>query len=222
MNNYDFRQLMAARVDDSRSDTHNPWPLSTIPRNRIAYKLYYYLLAMSAYDPTTKLAYISDRKWKKKEAAEKLKCDPRTITNNLKALEEKGLIRRDARKAYVFDCPPFNASVPKQIISLLLNLDGTIDSVLAIRVLSVIQYAVQHKLEKFTITDIKWALRNYDVSGEFIRLCLGWWQSIGLLELESKTEYSGQYGYYTLYTIHQFNWNIATPADGPLTEDFKA
>ena len=220
MEKYDFRQLMAARVDDARNDTRNPWPLSTIPRNRIAYKLYYYLLAKSAYDHKEEHAYISDRFWKKKDAAEDIGCDPRSITNNLKTLEDKGLIYRDQRKAYVFTCPLFNASVPKQIIGTILALDGQLDAVLAIRVLSILQLAAQHNLEKFTITDIKWALRNYDVSGEFIRLCLGWWQSINLLELQTETKYTKQYGYYTTYTIKQFNWDLPTTTDGPLSKEF--
>ena len=81
----------------------NEWPLYTIPRNRIAYKLYYYMLSKSAQDHQTGCAFISDRYWTKKEAAEVIGCTPRSITNNLETLKETGLLQRDdIRKAYIF------------------------------------------------------------------------------------------------------------------------
>lgn len=222
MENYDYRTLMAANVEDPRSSTTNPWPLHDVPRSRIAYKLYYYLLSISGRDHETGWAYISDKYWKKCDAAKILDCDPRSITNNLKTLVQKGLLTRDEnRKAYIFNDPNINASIPCQVLAMLLKLDGEIDAVTAIRILSIVQYAAQHRFPSFTITDIKWALRNNNISGDFIRLCLGWWQSIGLLKVTVTTEYSGEYGYYSLYTKFSFDWKIAEMADGPLSEEFK-
>lgn len=222
MEKYDYRQLTAASVEDSRKSTYNPWPLSSIPRNRIAYKLYYFLLSESAQDHLTKRAYVSDRYWKKKDAAKLFDCDPRSITNNLKTLQSKGIITRDeSRRAYIFNEPPLSANIPKQVIKTLLDLDGTIDAVLAIRILSVVCFAAQHKMVKFTTTDIKWALRNYDINGDFIRLCLSWWESIKLLDLEVKPEYNEKYGHYNVYTVKQINWDAPQLNDGPLSNDFK-
>lgn len=41
------------------------WPLAKLTKNRIAYKLYYYLISLSAYGHSTGRPFISDRKWSK-------------------------------------------------------------------------------------------------------------------------------------------------------------
>ena len=101
------------------------WPLYTIPKNRIAYKLYYYLLSISAFDQTGRHAYVSDRFWTKTKAAEEIGCTPRSITNNINTLVSLGVLERDdVRKAYVLPTPHQAAQINYNTIKTFLSLDG--------------------------------------------------------------------------------------------------
>ena len=140
-NTYDLRPVATSNLANTTTghSLANEWPLYSIPKNRIAYQLYYYLLSLSAKDHYTNRAYISDKYWVKKKAAEDIQCSPRSITNNLTTLENVGLIQRDeTRKAYVFPEHTYEALISHNTIKLFLSLEGQIDSVEALRIFSII------------------------------------------------------------------------------------
>lgn len=57
------------------------WPLSKLAKSRTAYKLYYYLLMTTPQGEPS----LAIKKWNKAGTAQILKCDPRTVTSNLKS-----------------------------------------------------------------------------------------------------------------------------------------
>ena len=222
---YDLRPVATSNLSDSfgGNSLASQWPLYSIPKNRFVYKLYFYLLSLSAFDHSQLHAYISDRFWQKKTAAEAIGCTPRTVTNNLATLERVGLLYRDdIHKAYVFNSPLYQANIPHQIIKLVLSLDGQLDAIEALRIFSIIQYAHTRNVNSFCVTDIKMALGNPNANGDFIRLCLGWWESIGLIQYTTTSVGNG-YCVYTKYTIKKifFEPSNIDENDGPLTPDFQ-
>lgn len=224
-NTLSLQPTMSSNLENAKSGNNigEQWPLHEIPRNRILYKLYYYLLSKSGFDHLYRHSYISDYAWTKKDASERIGCTPRTINNNLKTLIEKGIIERDdARKAYIFTHPIHSAYISYDILGAMLDLDGTIDSVMAIRILSVINYAYYHGVPKFCVNDIKSALGSPKFDGEFIRVCLAWWQSLGILEYTQKRVSHG-YCSYIVFEITKLDTEspISQLGGGLLTEEYE-
>lgn len=222
--NYDFRNIYSAVPD---YNTVSKWPLSDVPRNRICYKLYYYLLGKSARDWNNQVSYgnpelkghsyVSDRYWHKQEAAGALNCTPRTITNNLNTLVAKGVLHRDTiRKGYIFTNPDTAASIPFWAVSKILDLDKSLDSVRALQILSILVTACQHQIPAFTITDIKAALPGGEhVDSNFIKICIAGFTELKILEVETAIHHDLRYGTYTSYKVTDVSWDEFKTVDGP-------
>lgn len=212
----DLRPVMASNLEDAmdrKESINSQWAMSGLNKNRIAYKLYYYMLSLSAYDHETHNAYLSDRKWTKKKASEKIKCDPRSITNNLNSLMELGVIIRDnRRKAFIFPNPNYEAFINYNTLGVLLDLDGLIDSVEATRILSVISYAYYNNVRTFCGADIKYAIGRPNLNVEFIRILMSWWHSLGIIEYSEKIVNKG-FCNYTEYEITYLNTARAITLD---------
>lgn len=224
-NTLKLRPVATSNLNDALNNSNlaAQWPLYKIPKNRIAYQLYYYLISISAYDHVSHSAYVSDRYIVKKDIAEKLKCDPRSISNNFKTLEKSNIIRHDdKRHGWIFLDNMFYASISYDIIREILDLDGLLDAVEALRILSIIAYAFFHDIRKFSVTDIKYALGRPQANGEFIRICLSWWKSIGLIDYSESIVNRG-YCNYILYTLNFVNTRQDLPhfEDGPLSAEYQ-
>lgn len=224
--NYDLRPALTSNLVDAivtNDSIGEQWPLFAIPKNKLAYKLYYYMLSKSAYDHRQKHAFISDRMWVKKEAAQALHCDPRSISNNLKTLLEKKILERDdLRKAYIFTRQSYEAPINYELVSSILDLDGLLDSVEALRVLSVITYAYNHQITAFCATDIKYALGKPEFNADFIRILLVWWRSLGIIDYSEHRINKG-FCTHVKYQLHYVNTarEIEKTDDGILSPEFK-
>ena len=227
MNNEGQNQRPVATVDISQVINHNSlanqWPLYGIPKNRIAYKLYYHILSLSAIDHLTNQAYLSDKYWTKKAAAQVLGCDPRTINSNLTKLSELGILERDdTRKGYIVVTPKYFTHMDYEVIARMLSMDDTMDAISLIQIYSIIVFAVEHNCPQFTITDIKCALGKKDINGDFVRACIAWYQEVGLIRYTTAQINHG-YSTYTLYNISKVNLSVTEDDfEGPNTEQFKA
>ncbi len=229
----EIRNFPTAKLDE-----RNPfqWNLTTIKENTIAYKLYYYLLTKSAidwgqskngYNPVYFLTN-SKKYWTKKEAAAELGCDPRSITNNLKRLEEVGLIKLvDGGKRYVFLKPSYWTPLHWNILKFFMALGDNANWVIMIRFYSVLAYAFENNVDSFTTTDIVKTLGISNNSHVFLRMCLTWWESLGLITYRIRTIRDRIFGEYPLYTIMRIETRSNNTIDdmlacgGPITESWQ-
>lgn len=211
MNKQDFemRNVPAADIGNAIS-----WPLSTRrgKDNTTAYKLYFYLLSRSAINWGNRSLgekpyyYITDNHhyWKRSEAAKSLGCTPRTITNNLNRLMEEGLITQ-VTGGFRFDELQCWAPVHWDIMKCFMNLGDFANWEMMIRFYSVLIYAASHGVVEFTLSDIvkTFGLRGIREERNFLKMCLHWWQHLGLLSFSTEKRQHPQLGEYTVYIIRR-------------------
>ncbi len=232
--NSEMRNVPAAELN-----TKDPmqWHLSNVKENTIAYKLYYYMLTKSAvnWNPDKNGNYhpyyfLTDNKkyWTKKEAAAELNCDPRSITNNINKLKESGLITYDEKKkGFVFATLTYWTPLHWDILKFFMALGKEANWVTMIRFYSVLAYAFERDVNTFTITDIIKTLGISNNAGAFLRMCLTWWQKLGMIEISSKIIHNITLGDYPLYTLNRIetrpNSEVSKMllSDGPVTESWQ-
>lgn len=212
------------------------WPLSKIRQNTIMYKLYYYMLSLSAVEwnpPFGQQPYYyltnSAKYFNKTTAARVLNCDPRTISNNLNKLQEVNLIHFDSgRNSYIFSDLKYWVPMHWDIMKLFMSLGEDANWSLMIRLYALLLYAVDKKVYNFTITDLRVTLGIKNDSGAFLRLCLSWMKSLKLLDLSENQVNHPQFGTYILYNIksieketNQTIKQLLTKDTSPLTEEWK-
>lgn len=231
--NAEVRNVPAANLEDKDS---RQWALSNIKESTVAYKLYYYMLTKSAVDwnPDKNggyhpYYYLTDNKkyWTKKEAAAELECDPRSITNNINRLINNGLIEYDKeRKRYRFVSLSYWTPLHWDILKSFMMLGKNANWVIMIRFYSVLAYAFERNIKSFTTTDIIKTLGIGNNNSPFLRMCLQWWQQLGMISVSSKIIRSINFGDYSLYTIDRIetrpNSKVSEMllSDGPLTESW--
>lgn len=225
MSNLEIRNIPSANLSDKDK---TQWNLYGVRASKNGYYLYYYLLTLSAMDWSTKTYYISDKYWTKKEAATQIGCDPRTITNNLKLLCNKGLLKRDdARKAYQFSKLEYWVPIHWDILKLFMKLGDEINWITMLRTYSVLGYAYQHNCQSFTVTDIISTLGVRPSSADFIRLILDWFLVRGLINFEREVISDPRYGNYYRYKLYSVELNssqriqeLLTIEAGPMSKDW--
>ena len=217
--NYNIRNVPSASVADRDS---RQWNLSDIRASKNCYHLYFYLLSKSAIDwrsESKPYYYISDRYWKKTEAAQAIGCDPRTVSNNLKTLCDKGLIFRiEDMDAYRFAPLAYWVPLHWDIISLFMKLGDDVNWITMLRLYAVLGYALQHDCRKFTITDLIETLGIRNSSSTFLRIILEWFQTMGLVKFSREEIHDIRYGTYYRYTLTDVELN-STPVVRDLLKD---
>lgn len=217
-NTYDLRNVPSSDIQDKNGKEQ--WPLYKLKNNTNAYKLYYYLLSISAIDNNTHRYYVTkSRRFKQQEAADVIGCSARTIANNLNKLKEYNLISED--NSYVYITPiPYLVSLDYKLLNLFISLGDNANWAKMIRIYSVLAYAWDLDVREFTRADIIHTLGLDDHDGPFIRMCLDWWRALDLIDYDVETKHSnlfGNYDYYVMRRLEKFNRKLNN-TDGELTK----
>lgn len=227
---YSVRNIPSASLRDKDS---RQWALNGIRASKNCYHLYFYLLSKSAVDwkhEDKPYYYICDSYWKKKDAAEDIGCDPRTITNNLKTLCENNLlIRLDTKKAYRFSPLDYWAPLHWDIIALFMKLGDDVNWITMLRLYVILGYAQIHHCDSFTINDLITTLGIRNSSGAFLRMTLDWFQAQGFIKFTKKEIQDIRYGTYYRYTLTDIEFG-STPAikellkieNGPISNEWRS
>lgn len=228
-NTYKVRNVPSASLMDRDS---RQWYLKDVRTSKNCYHLYFYMLSKSAInwkDESKPYYYLTDRYWKKNEAAKAIGCDPRTVTNNLKKLCEKGLlIRHEIDKAYRFAPLDYWAPLHWDIISLFMKLGEDVNWATMLRLYAVLGYAQIHECSSFTINDLIATLGIRSSSGTFLRMTLDWFQAQGLIKFSRDEIHDIRYGTYYRYNLEEVEMG-STPAirnllkieNGPITTEWR-
>lgn len=227
--NQKTRNVPSASLMDRDS---KQWHLNGIRASKNCYHLYFYLLSKSAVDWHTEAKpyyYITDRYWKKSEAAAVIHCDPRTITNNLKMLCERGLlIRDDEGKAYRFTDLNYWVPIHWDIIALFMKLGDDMNWVTMLRLYAILGYAERHYCCSFTVNDLIATLGIRESSGPFLRTAIDWFAAQGLIEITKELKYDKRYGTYYRYTLKSIELGTTQTVqellevqDGPITSEWR-
>ena len=220
------RNIPSASLMDRDS---KQWHLNGIRASKNCYHLYFYLLSKSAVDWHSEFQpyyYITDHFWKKSEAAEAIHCDPRTVTNNLRILCERGLlIRDDIGKAYRLD---YWVPMHWDIITLFMKLGDDMNWVTMLRLYAVLGYAKLQYCCSFTINDLIATLGIRESSGAFLRTAIDWFAAQGLIKIERELKHDKRYGNYYRYTLlsielgtTQTVQELLTVQNGPITDEWR-
>lgn len=213
MNTYDIRDLPTTDYLDKQSSAK--WTLSRIRQSSNGYKLYYWLMANSCWNCGERHYYIYDKEWKKIDVATSLGCTVKTITNNLKLLEQNNLIARAPNQEAYLIYYPLDAycKLDKNIIKLFMSFGDKIDWGLMIRLYSLLLYGTHKSVNKFTASVL---LNALGIDGSpanrlFVHSCIGFWESIGLMRatrMYDKNKFGEEYVYYLVDRIDNSNDNI--------------
>ena len=223
------RNIPSASLMDRDS---KQWHLNGIRASKNCYHLYFYLLSKSAVDWHSEFQpyyYITDHFWKKSEAAEAIHCDPRTVTNNLRILCERGLlIRDDIGKAYRFAHLDYWVPMHWDIITLFMKLGDDMNWVTMLRLYAVLGYAKLQYCCSFTINDLIATLGIRESSGAFLRTEIDWFAAQGLIKIERELKHDKRYGNYYRYTLlsielgtTQTVQELLTVQNGPITDEWR-
>ena len=223
------RNIPSASLMDRDS---KQWHLNGIRASKNCYHLYFYLLSKSAVDWHSEFQpyyYITDHFWKKSEAAEAIHCDPRTVTNNLRILCERGLlIRDDIGKAYRFAHLDYWVPMHWDIITLFMKLGDDMNWVTMLRLYAVLGYAKLQYCCSFTINDLIATLGIRESSGAFLRTAIDWFAAQGLIKFERELKHDKRYGNYYRYTLlsielgtTQTVQELLTVQNGPITDEWR-
>ena len=223
------RNIPSASLMDRDS---KQWHLNGIRASKNCYHLYFYLLSKSAVDWHSEFQpyyYITDHFWKKSEAAEAIHCDPRTVTNNLRILCERGLlIRDDIGKAYRFAHLDYWVPMHWDIITLFMKLGDDMNWVTMLRLYAVLGYAKLQYCCSFTINDLIATLGIRESSGAFLRTAIDWIAAQGLIKIERELKHDKRYGNYYRYTLlsielgtTQTVQELLTVQNGPITDEWR-
>lgn len=226
MNQYDLRKTPAA--DLTKADSKQ-WPFkNNKPSN--TYKLYFYMLSRSVVEwhPINGGApyyYLQDSRkyFTRTDAAKEIGCTTRTINTCLDKLIEMGLMRYDKKwQSFIFDELEYWTPIDWKILKLFMILGADASWDIMIRFYSVLLYAQARGVTSFTMTNIIQTLGIRNDNAPFLKMCLDWWQAIGLIDYRCQKVCHPCFGEYFIYTVQRLEYQATKAVDNYMLSEHSA